>query len=246
MPKGKKSADATTPEATDVHAAVRSTLAALQHHADPKISEQMQRQFGIKGSVAQSAFGLRMADVQKVAKSIKKRGKANAEWNHALALALWETAQYEARMVAIYVDVPALVTPSQMDAWAKDFTDWAVCDTASFKLFDASPHAFAKVEKWSTSKHEFVKRAAFAILAGAALHDKDRPDDDFLPFFKIIEAAASDDRNFVKKGVSWALRGLGKRSTYLLKPAKACASKLAASSIPSERWIGKDALRDFK
>lgn len=205
----------------------------------------MQRQFGITGKVAETAFGVRMADVQRVAKSVRKRGKENAAWNHELALALWETGQYEARMVSIHVDVPSQVTSSQMDGWAKSFTDWAVCDTACFKLFDRSPYALAKVEKWSKSSHEFVKRAAFALLAGVALHDKDRPDGDYMPFFEVIRRGADDERNFVKKGVSWALRGVGKRSPGLRKHAQACAQELASSDDPSERWVGKDALRDF-
>lgn len=228
-----------------MNAVVSSTLAALQRRADPKIRDQIQHQFGIKGELANSAFGLRMSEVRAIAKGVKKRGKAHAEWNHALALALWETAQYEARMVAVFVDVPALVTSAQMDRWARDFTDWAVCDTACFLLFDRTPYAFAKAKKWATSKHEFVKRAAFALLAGIALHDKDRADDDFLPCLPLIERAAEDGRNFVKKGVSWALRGIGKRSARLRKEAVTVAKRLATSPHTSARWIGRDTLRDL-
>lgn len=245
MPPKPSRSKATDASPTEVSAVVESTLAALQRRADPKVREQMQRQFGIKGDVADSAFGLRISEVRAIAKATKKRGKAHDQWNHALALALWETAQYEARMAAVFVDVPSLVTPAQMDRWARGFTDWAVCDTACFLLFDRTPHAFAKSTKWATSSHEFVKRAAFALLAGVALHDKVRSDDEFLPYLALIELASRDSRNFVKKGVSWALRGIGKRSPRLRKHARAVAKRLAESPEAAARWVGKDALRDL-
>ena len=133
-----------------------------------------------------------------------------------------------------------------MDAWAKSFNNWADCDTACFALFDRTPHAFKKVEQWSTRREEFVKRAAFALLASLALHDRKAPDTAFLKCLPLIERALSDDRNFVKKGVNWALRAIGDRNTALNKPAVKLAEKLAASDVACARWIGKDALRQLK
>ena len=67
----------------------------------------------------------------------------------------------------------------------------------------------AKVEQWSGRRDEFVKRAAFALLGGLALHDKARRRRAVPRALPLIERAAADERNFVKKGVSWALRGGG-------------------------------------
>ena len=61
----------------------------------------------------------------------------------------------------------------------------------------------------------------------------------------LIELAASDDRNFVKKGVSWALRAIGGRSASLKSAATTLARKLATSEDSAARWIGKDALRSL-
>lgn len=186
---------------------------------------------------ADRAFGGSMSDVQKLAKRIGK--------NHALALALWDTGWLEARALAAYVAEPARVTPAQMDRWADDFDNWATCDTACFVLFDKTPHAFAKIARWARRKEEFVKRAAFALLASVALHDKQTADAPFVKCFAMIERAATDERNFVKKGVSWALRGIGKRSPALRAPSITLARRLSASDVPAARWIGKDALRDL-
>jgi 3-methyladenine DNA glycosylase AlkD len=165
--------------------------------------------------------------------------------SHELATALWATEWYEARMLTAFVDEPARVTAAQMDRWAKDFDNWAVCDHLCFKLFDSTPHAWTKIEQWSTRREEFVKRAAFALLASVALHDKTAPDAPFVRSLRLIERASTDERNFVKKGVNWALRSIGGRNQVLHAKVMTLSRQLADSSNPSARWIGKDALRDL-
>jgi 3-methyladenine DNA glycosylase AlkD len=165
--------------------------------------------------------------------------------NHELAGLLWESGWYEARMLATLLDEPARVTPRQMDRWCRDFDNWAICDTACFHLFDRTPHAFVKVEKWSKGRGEFVKRAAFALLASLALHDKSTPDRPFIRCLRLIERESVDERNFVKKSLSWALRAIGERRTNLHSEAIALARRLAASPDKTARWVGKDALRQL-
>jgi 3-methyladenine DNA glycosylase AlkD len=187
--------------------------------------------------VAPKAFGVSVGDLRSLGKKIGR--------DQTLAEALWETGWYEARMLAAFVGDPARLTPAQMDRWTRDFDNWAVCDHMCFHLFDRSPHAWRKIAAWSRSRHEFVKRAAFALLASVALHDKKGPDGPFLKALPLIERAAADDRNFVKKGVSWALRGVGRRSAALHAPSVALGRRLAASEDAAARWVGKDALREL-
>jgi 3-methyladenine DNA glycosylase AlkD len=141
------------------------------------------------------------------------------------------------------MDEPSRVTPAQMDRWCRDFDSWAIGDTVCFHLFDKTPHAFRKVVEWSASREEFVKRAAFALLASVALHDKEAEDERFARCLPLVEAAAADERNFVKKGVSWALRSIARRSPGLRAAARAVARRLSTSRNPAARWVGKDALR---
>jgi len=184
-----------------------------------------------------NALGVRMGDIQKLGKQLGR--------DHALALDLWKTGVYEARMLCAYVDEPDKVTPAQMDAQARDFDNWAVCDTLCFALWVRSPHAWGRIRRWATHKREFVKRAAFALLASVALRDKEASDAEFVRALKLVEKAASDERNFVKKGVNWALRGVGERNVKLNRAAQALSRKLAASKDPAPRWIGTDALRQL-
>jgi 3-methyladenine DNA glycosylase AlkD len=184
-----------------------------------------------------NAFGVSMANMKVLAKRLGR--------NHELAAALWDTCWYEARMLATLIDEPARVTPAQMDRWCRDFDNWAICDTACFALFDRTPHAWDKVAQWSGKRDEFGKRAAFALLWGLTVHDKKAGDEAFLQGLLLIERAATDDRNFVKKAVNMALRATGKRNTALNAAAVATARRLADSPEASARWVGKDALREL-
>jgi len=189
------------------------------------------------GITAVRAFGVSVGTTRTLAKRIGR--------DHALAAALWKSGWYETRILAAFVDDPAKVTAAQMDAWAADFDNWAVCDTACFHLFDRSPLAWAKPKKWASSRKEYVKRAAFALMACLALHDKGSPDKAFLPWLPLIEKGARDDRNFVKKAVSWALRAIGRRSPRLHAASLKTAEKLAAANDSSSRWVGHDARREL-
>jgi 3-methyladenine DNA glycosylase AlkD len=189
------------------------------------------------GLPSDRAFGVAIGVMQRYAKELGR--------DHDLALGLWETGWYEARTVAAFVDEPEKVTAAQMDRWCRGFDSWGICDTVCFHLFDRSPHAWRKVTEWSRKRDEFGKRAAFALLACLALHDKSASDARFRAALPLIERAASDDRNFVKKGVSWALRLIGRRNTALNTASVALAKKLAASTDPAARWIGKGAVKEL-
>ncbi|HSX59648.1 MAG TPA: DNA alkylation repair protein [Tahibacter sp.] len=228
---------ATAPAAAqpgDIAARCAEAVAALEACATEATRAGMSR-FAIPSD---KALGVAMRDVQAVAKRYRR--------DHALAEALWQTDIYDARMLACYIDDPAAVTAAQMDRWMRGIDNWAHCDTACFALFDRTPHAWNKIGQWATRREEFVRRGAFALLASVALHDKKAADAPFLRGLELVEAAAGDDRNFVKKGVNWALRAIGKRNATLRAAATAVATRLAASEDAAPRWIGKDALREFR
>jgi 3-methyladenine DNA glycosylase AlkD len=189
------------------------------------------------GITASKPIGVSMKNIQVVARHVGR--------DHALAEALWKTGVYEAQMLASFVAEPSEVTPAQMDRWCRDFDNWGICDTVCFKLFDQSPHAWSRVPKWAKQKGEFQKRAGFALLACLAGHDKAATDAQFIAGLRLIEAGAADDRDLVKKGVSWALRRIGTRNKRLYAASLASARRLAASDAPSARWVGKDAVRDL-
>lgn len=166
--------------------------------------------------------------------------------DHALAQELWAAEIYEARALATLVDDPAQVTNQQMNRWAQDFDSWAICDGACTNLFRYTPWAQQKCVEWSVRREEFVKRAAFVLMAGLTVADKTAPDGVFLRFLPLILNAASDDRNMVKKGVNWALRQIGKRNSRLNRAAISACSEIYALDSRPARWIAADARRELE
>lgn len=221
------------PDAGGPGAGVPAILAQLERMGSPRVRAGLVR-YGI---VAPKAHGIPMGAIQRYAKELGR--------DHERARRLWKSGWYEARMLAICTADPAQLDAAQMDAWCEDFDNWAVCDTACWVLFDKTPLAWGRVAAWSKRKDEQQKRAAFALLAGLALHDKQTDDERFAACLRLVEAAAGDERNFVKKGVNWALRSIGVRSLPLHELCAALATRLAASPTASARWIGRDALRYF-
>ena len=212
---------------------VAEVLRWLERRGSRRIREDMVNRYNIH---APKAFGLSVGTIQQLAQRLGR--------DHDLAAALWETGWYEARMLTAFVDEPERVTATQMDRWARDFDNWGIVDTLCFKLFDRTPHAWKKVEQWSKRKDEFIKRAAFALLASLALHDKAADEKLFLRSLSLVEREAADQRNFVRKGVSWALRSVGRRRA-VKAAAVEVARRLAESTAPAARTTGKEALKEL-
>jgi 3-methyladenine DNA glycosylase AlkD len=171
----------------------------------------------------------------------KKTGK-----NHELALGLWKTGIADAKILAAMIDDPTLLSDEQMEDWVKDIDSWDVGDQVCMNLFEKSPLAWRKVEEWSKRDEEFVKRTAFGLLACLAWHDKKANDDQFLQLFHVFSRGAIDERNSVKKAVSWALRNIGKRNLHLNKAAVNEAARLRLLDSKSARWIASDVIRELE
>ena len=212
----------------------KEVLAELKKFANPANVKGMAR-FGINST---NTLGVSIPTVRGIAKPHRL--------DHALALELWESGIHEARILAAFVDDPKQITESQMETWVKDFDSWDVCDQVCSGLFDKIPLAYRKAVQWSKRPEEFVKRAGFVLMACLAVHEKKSGDEAFENFLPIIIREATDDRNFVRKAVNWALRQIGKRNSRLRAKAMKVAEELSESDSKSARWIGKDALRELK
>lgn len=210
------------------------TMALLQQNARPEELAGLAR-FGIVG---ENRLGLSMPVMRGMARSLGR--------DHDLALALWDTTIPEARILAGLLAEPARLTARQMDTWAGGFASWDVCDQVCGSAFVASPLAWSKVAAWSTHEGEFVRRAAFALLATLAVHDKQASDAQFIAALPWVERAAADERNFVKKAVNWALRNIGKRNGALNVAAREAALRIRQQGTRSARWIAADALRELE
>jgi len=185
-----------------------------------------------------SAVGVSVTELRRIARGLGH--------DHELAAALWVSGVHEARILASLVDEPARVSEAQMDAWVADLDSWDVCDAVCGNLFDRTPFALDKAVEWSTREPEFERRAGFALMAWAAVHRKDLPDAAFASLLPLIRERSIDDRNYVKKAVSWALRQIGKRSAGLNTKAIGTGVQIERMDARSSRWIARDALRELR
>lgn len=210
-------------------------LGELRALAKPRAKEDMER-FGI--FAGKSLGGISTPALKKLARQIGK--------NHKLAGELWEFGIREARHVAHMIDEPEKVTEQQMERWAKDFDSWDIVDGCCLYLLCKTPYAHRKALEWSNRKEEFVKRAAFSMMAVLAVHDKPASDAKFMKYLPIIKRESIDERNFVKKAVNWALRQIGKRNVKLNLAAIKAGEQIRKIESRSARWIAADALRELK
>jgi 3-methyladenine DNA glycosylase AlkD len=209
-------------------------LKRLKSKSNPAAVRGMAR-FGI---TAAKAYGWSTPALKKFAKEIGK--------DHDLAQRLWSTGILEARTLAGLIDEKEKVTEPQMENWAEDFDSWAVCDGTCLNLFRYTPFAYKKCREWSERQEEFVKRAAFTLMACLAVSDKAANDRMFLRFLPLIKRQAGDERNYVRKAVNWALRQIGKRNQRLNRAAIKAAQDIHGLNSPSARWIASDALRELR
>ena len=208
-------------------------LDLLESLAEPDGLEENAR----VGITARRALGITHPVLRKIARETGR--------DHGLALELWESGILDARQLACMIDDPKLVSQKQMESWASDFDSWAITDGACYGLFGQTPFGYSKAFEWSDRPEEFVKRGAFAMIAGLAVHDKGAPDQRFVEFLPVIERQADDDRDFIKEAVNWALRGIGKRNMNLNWSAIDTAQRIKARSSRAARWIASDALREL-
>jgi len=213
---------------------VAAVLESLQAKANARNVAGMAR-FGIN---TRNALGVPIPQLRQLA---RKPGR-----DHALALALWQSDIHDARLLATMIAEPAQLTIAQMDAWVEQFDSWDICDQACNNLFNRSPLAHARALAWVRRDEEFVRRAGFVLMATLAVHDKRSSDAVFMRLLTIIKRGATDERNFVKKAVNWALRQIGKRNLALQAQALAIAAELAESENAAARWIGRDARRELR
>ncbi|WP_313601059.1 DNA alkylation repair protein [Rhizobium sp.] len=199
-------------------------------------SEENIAGMGRFGIATEAALGISNPDLQKIARVVKR--------DHVRALDLWKTGIREARMVAIYTADPKALTSAEAHSWADDFASWEIVDAAA-DLFTEVPFWQDLIAEFAEDEREFVRRTAFAMIAGASVHLKKEPDATLIGYLRLIEQHSTDPRNFVKKAANWALRNIGKRNVTCHKPALALAGKLAESNDKTARWIGKDALKEL-
>ena len=197
-------------------------------------SQELLQRFAIK---TDSMLGISLPTLRKLAKTLPKK--------QALAQELWNTKIREARILASMVAQAECMSAQDINTWVNDFDSWEICDQTCTNVLIDSPFSLELLPTWSTSPHEFVKRTAYSFIAVYAVHTDSITQQDLELFFALIKNGASDERNFVKKAVNWALRQIGKRNIIYNRQAISVAQELEVFESKSTQWIAKDALKEL-
>jgi 3-methyladenine DNA glycosylase AlkD len=215
------------------------------HPTSKKILEQLKAQANPANVEGMARYGINPHNTLGVSMPVLRAIARQSKRDHPLALELWDSGIHEARILAALVADPKEVDDELMERWVHDFDSWDVCDQVCSNLFDKTPYAYRKAVEWAGRQPEYVKRAGFVLMAALAVHDKQATDRSFEAFFPIILREAVDERNFVKKAVNWALRGIGKRNRVLNTQAIDLARQIAQIDSRVARWIANDALKEL-
>ena len=204
---------------------LEEVIACLYDLQDPEKVVFKEKKFGV---VSHNSLGIYHKELKIIAKEIGK--------DNDLALALFDTGIYEARLLCSKVFNPKDLTSSLMEKWVVSFENWEICDSFCMGLFAKSSFALEKINLWTHRKPEFEKRAGFATMAAYCMADKKSDNELFENFFPIIEREANDERLYVKKAVNWALRSIGKRNVDLNIKAIETAQNILNLDTKAAHW----------
>lgn len=206
----------------------------LKKEANPEKVLLKEAKFGV---TAINSLGIYHKDLKEIARRIPKEDE--------IAIQLFDSNIYEARLLCSKVFNPKNLTEELMEKWVSTFENWEICDSFSMGLFAKSKYAVPKAVEWTNRTREFEKRAGFAIIAAYCMADKEALNDTFEQFFSIIKRECTDERIYVKKAVNWALRNIGKRNVDLKLRAIAIAKEIAEKNDKTAKWIANNALKEL-
>lgn len=213
----------------------QAIISRLEKMGDPEKVAFKQKKYNI---VSTNSLGVYHKDLKEIAKEVKQ--------DDQLALELFDTNIYEARLLCSKIFNPKNLTEELMEKWVVTFENWEICDSFCMGLFAKSQFAIAKIKEWTKREKEFEKRAGFVIVAAYCMADKKARNEVYEQFLPIIYREVEDERVYVKKAVNWALRSIGKRNIDLNKKAIAEAKKIIKLDSKAAQWIAKDALRELE
>jgi 3-methyladenine DNA glycosylase AlkD len=210
-------------------------ITELKKQANPEKIIIKESKFGV---ISNNALGIYHKDLKGLAKKLPK--------DDELAIQLFESNIYEARLLCSKIFNPKNLTEALMERWVSTFENWEICDSFCMGLFAKSEFAISKAIEWTTREEEFEKRAGFTIIAAFCMADKEASNDVFEQFFPIIKRACFDERLYVKKAVNWALRNIGKRNIDLNKESILVAKDIAQMDNKTAKWIANNALKELE
>jgi 3-methyladenine DNA glycosylase AlkD len=162
-------------------------------------------------------FGVSYADLGKLRKQLKT--------DHELALALWDTGNHDARVLATMIADPRRADRAMLDRWAASVDNKPLVD-AFGNLAAAAPDIQANMARWIDTDHEWHESLGWSLLTHLANREPALPDSFFEPYIARIERDIHGAKNWVRYAMNFTLIAIGSRSDALEAAATAAAARI--------------------
>lgn len=190
------------------------------------------------GIPAENCIGVSTAILRKLSKGLEKSNK--------LAFELWNTHYHEARLLSVFLFNSKTLTFSDIDNLMAEVISWDLCDHLCKNLIIKLENYEEYIFNWITANHIYKRRAAFTLIASAAIHDKKIAQDTLNLFLKLISENSNSEHEHIKKAVSWALREIGKIDFDFNEKALVVAHELLKTGNKTQIWIAKDTIKELE
>ena len=131
---------------------LKETLAQLE-----KLGDERTRKLNTKQGVGDNQYGVKLGELRKLSKKIKS--------GHALALELWETGNFDARMLAVLLLKPEELSADALDAMVRQVNHTRVADWLNAYVVKSHPGNESLRRKWMTDQHPMALRAGWELTA---------------------------------------------------------------------------------
>lgn len=202
------------------------SVASIMAELKKKGSEKTRKIYARHGMATDNMFGVSMADLKVIAKTIKGQ--------QALACELYETANVDAMYLAGMVADGSQMTTKELKAWAEGAANLPMIAEYTVPWVTVeNPHARDLAMQWIKSKKEHVASSGWCSYSGLLAT---KPDEDlnFAEIEKLLETVVNgikDPRNRVRYTMNGFVISVGTHVKPLLKQAKAAAKQIGAVSV---------------
>jgi len=206
-----------TPRNSRPSLSVSSIMARLK-----EVGTAQNRKVYARHGVVEDSFGVSFAEIRKLAKQV---GTA-----HDIGMALWATANHDARVLACQVMDPVACSLEQMEEMVGSVDNYVVSDQLA-ALVARRPDAAARAEAWSRDEAEFVAATAWTCVSVLALRPEGPDDNWFAGWLARAEADIHDAPNRVRHAMNQAVIAIGCRNEPLREAALAVADRIGPVQV---------------
>lgn len=163
-------------------------------------------------------YGVSFAVMRPLAKRAKR--------DQTLALGLWATGNYDARILACMVADPAVATEKDLDDWLAEIDVYTLVDIFVVSMASQVPGVRERADRWSSANRDWTSQAGWDLYAQLALNDETLDDAFFLGLLARIEQGIGHAGNRTRHAMNGALIAIGVRNPELRAPAEEASGRI--------------------